>query len=100
MGHNKSKEEKEEVIVVQNAAGTAHVEQLKEHAGYTNNILTGIAIVLAIGLAVLLYRMYKRCHQELVQGHLNETSLRRYASLMRRRQIELPDNIIGESVRV
>lgn len=91
-------EKKDEILVFQNAAGTSHVEDIKQHVGYTSTVLTCILILMAIAILVLLYKAYKRCHNDMIQMQLNQHTLRRYASVLRRRQTgSVPDQIVDEA---
>lgn len=88
MGSSQTKEE-DRVIIAQNAAGgenSSHLEQLKVHASATNVILLSIVLMMGVGLIIVIYKTYRRCHKKLVQRQLNEFNLRRYASLLRGRQ--------------
>lgn len=80
---------KEELVLAQNAAGgganSAHIEQLKYHVGITTYILMAICLILAVGALIVIYKMYKRYHENLIQRQLNEITLKRYASLLRHR---------------
>ena len=77
------------MVIAQNAAAgknSAQVDQLMYHASTTNVVLIAIALLLALGGLIVVYRMYRRCHRRMVERHANDIVLRRYASIFRGRR--------------
>lgn len=77
---------KEEVVIAQTAgagSNTAYTRQLHET---TNAILIVICTILAIGLLVIIYKLYKRCHGKQIERRLDQLRLRRYSSILKRAQ--------------
>lgn len=98
MGGSQTKTE--EVILAQTAAGgadnIAHLETLKNHIGAINYTLLVICIILTLGGVYVAWRIYKKCHERLVDRRVNEFALQRYASLFRRerRQVEKSESVL------
>lgn len=83
MGNTNSKEE---VVIAQTAgvgSNTARTQQLQETS---NTILVVICTILAIGLLIILYKLYNRCHKKQIQRRIDEVTLKRYSSILRRQQ--------------
>lgn len=77
---------KEEVVIAQTAGvgtNTARTQQLQET---TNTILVVICTILAIGILIVVYKLYNRCHKKQIQRRLDEATLKRYSSILRRYQ--------------
>lgn len=68
---------KEEVILAQTASGGNNGASLEKHMGANNIILSIIAIVLLVGLAVGAYYFYKKCHKNWMRELMRNEALSR-----------------------
>lgn len=77
MGKSQSKED---TIIVQNAVGdgnnAAKVQDFVEHISTNNILMMIIVVVLLCGVAVIVYKHYKRCHMDWIRREANEIVLR------------------------
>lgn len=74
MGGQNTKQEKEEIVIAQNAAGgegnSAVIQEFQSHMS-TIKIFVGIVCIIIILVAgVLAYRQYRKCHQKWIQREL------------------------------
>lgn len=85
---------KEEVVIAQSAGAggqnSATSVQSQQHET-TNIILIIICTILMLGILIIAYKLAKRCHNKQIQRRFDDHRLLRYASLLRRHQIN-PDS--------
>lgn len=76
MGKQQSKEE---IVIAQNAAGAAsnNVGELTAMLNTTNTVSTLILLILCIGLGIILYKFYKKCHSSWIRDEMRMEQLRR-----------------------
>ncbi|KAJ8708827.1 hypothetical protein PYW08_010209 [Mythimna loreyi] len=77
---------KEEVVIAQTAGVGSNTARTQQQQETTNTILVVICTILAIGLVIILYKLYNRCHKKQIQRHIDDATLKRYSSILRRQQ--------------
>lgn len=80
---------KEEVVIAQTAGAGTNLARTQQMHETTNTILVVISTILAIGLILIFYKLYKRCHAKQIERKLDQMTLRRYSSLLKRAQAQV-----------
>lgn len=78
MGKSYSKQEEKEVIITQNAVGDNGASGIRTDHIQANNILLTIVLALAgVGILFVLYKYYRKCHQNWMRREMRQEFYRR-----------------------